>query len=136
MRDDGFLLWGDNDAEVGTSFATAGSSAPFPKRCRLTVDMEDLGADWRMIVDEVREIMLEHNASVRKSKDEHQSIKLVYHLTSSNVQYTNIYHFNVDVAKRNRVSELYVRINQKKFGNVLGRRYQSDPIIKVKSTKP
>lgn len=84
--------------------------------------------------------MLENNASVQKRRNEHQSIKLVQTLVLAderiNVQKTNIQRLNIDVTKWNMVSELNDRINEKKFRDVLGQRYQPDPIMKVKRSKP
>lgn len=39
-------------------------SDPPPKICKLIVDLEDLAADSKITIKEVREIMLEHNTSV------------------------------------------------------------------------
>lgn len=68
--------------------------------------------------------------------EERQSIKNFQHLASTDAQKTNIQCFNVDVAKQNRVYDLNDQIDSNKFGNVIGRRYQPDPIIKFKCTKP
>ena len=59
----------ENDIEAGISYAVSGSSAPPLKRCRLIVNLEDLAIDQWMTIEEFREIMLEHNASVKRRKE-------------------------------------------------------------------
>lgn len=79
--------------------------------------------------------MLEHNALVQTRNDECRSIKLAQNLALADAQKTNTQHFNIDLAKRNRVSELDDRTNRRKFRNVVGQRYQPDPIIKLICTE-
>ncbi|CAI9280951.1 unnamed protein product [Lactuca saligna] len=71
-----------SDVEALSSSATGGSSTPPSKKRRMTVELEDLTIDWKMTVEEIREIMLEHNASFQTRKVEHQSIKFSQHLAS------------------------------------------------------
>ncbi|CAI9266031.1 unnamed protein product [Lactuca saligna] len=55
---------------------------------------------------------------------------------STTVQNKNIQLFNNNMDKQHRISELNDRINIKKFGDVLARRSEHDPIIRVRCTKP
>ncbi|CAI9271049.1 unnamed protein product [Lactuca saligna] len=99
---------GANDVELGSSSTAGGSSAPPPIKCKLIVQTRN---------------------------DECQSIKLAQNLALADAQKTNTQHFNIDLAKQNRVSKLDDRTNRRKFRNVLGQRYQHDPIIKFRCTK-
>ncbi|CAI9283975.1 unnamed protein product [Lactuca saligna] len=55
----GFLLRGANDAEAGSSSAPRSFSVPSPTMKRnMTVNLEDLSEQCRILLEEVREIML------------------------------------------------------------------------------
>ncbi|CAI9300651.1 unnamed protein product [Lactuca saligna] len=93
----------------------------------------------------VREITIENNATIRERKEvgkgERLFAKLAQALASADVQSINnqvkkIQIFNNGMGKKNRVLELNDRINRKKFGDVLTRRTNPDPIIRVRYTKP
>lgn len=45
------------------------------KKSKLTVNMKELVEKWEMTIEEVREIMLEHNSTARTRKEDHRSIK-------------------------------------------------------------
>ncbi|CAI9303544.1 unnamed protein product [Lactuca saligna] len=119
-----------------SSSAAGGSSAPPAKKCNLKVDLEDIIVDGCMTIEEVIEIMLEDNTLVRTRRDECQTIKISHTLASTDAQETSIQRLNIDVAKQNRVFELKDRINRKKFEIFVSRRYQTNPIIKFRCTKP
>ncbi|CAI9268606.1 unnamed protein product [Lactuca saligna] len=95
-----------------------------------------------IIVDEVREIVIENNVVIQERKEtrkgEHLYAKLDQDFTSANdsvdVRSTNdqvnkIQLFNNSVHKQYRFLELNHGINKKKLGDALTRRPKHDPII-------
>lgn len=92
-----------NDTESGSSSTVGCSPAPpHSKKRKLTIDLEDLAKNWQITNEDVREIMMDHNASFRKRRDECRSIKHVQIFAPANAQETNIHLFNIDVAKKSK----------------------------------
>ena len=76
---------GANDTEVGRSYATCDPSAPPPlEKNKITIDLNDLANEWDITVEEVREIMMEHNDAIWTRKEECWCIKLAQTLSSAN----------------------------------------------------
>ncbi|CAH1423050.1 unnamed protein product [Lactuca virosa] len=67
----------NDSSSRGANYVEAlSSSAPPVKKIMLAVNLEELTDEWRLPIEEVREVMLEHNASVHEDKDERRSTKL------------------------------------------------------------
>lgn len=68
MKYEGFLLRGVHDTEAGSSSIVGNPSAPPSKKSKLTVDLNVLAKEWDIIIDEVREVMIENNVAIREIK--------------------------------------------------------------------
>lgn len=53
-----------------------GSSAPPSKKRNLTVNLDALARDWRLLVEQVRQILTKHNASKQHENVERRSSKV------------------------------------------------------------
>ncbi|CAI9302893.1 unnamed protein product [Lactuca saligna] len=135
------VIYPDALYEVKIPQDSSSLAPPLPKKkSKLTANLEELAKEWRLPIEEVREMILEYNTLVQEEREEYCYTKLAQMYASPdgslNVQRANFQRFNNIISKQKRVSELHYRINGKKFGDVLAQSSKPNSIIIVRWTKP
>ncbi|KAL4586416.1 hypothetical protein LXL04_011052 [Taraxacum kok-saghyz] len=122
--------------EAGPS-SSAGPSSP-PKKKRRTI--EEIAADFGMSVEEARKYQAEHIAALHNIAIEAADDDVVKEIAAEeggeSSQLKALHQFEAAAAKKQKISNILDRMDAKRYANVQNKRYNPDPIIKVRCTKP
>ena len=109
-----------------------------PKKKRRTV--EELAADWGMSIQEARDLSAEHVAALKniaiETADAEAAKEIAAEEGGEASQLETLQKFAAAAAKKKKISSVLDRVDAKQFANVLQKRSNPDPIIKVRCTKP
>ena len=114
----------------------AGSSRPTKRRRTI----EELAADWGMSIEEAKTLSAEHVAALKNIAIETADAEVVKEIAAEEGgeanQLETMHQFEAAAAKKRKLSNVLDRMDAKRFANVQKKRFNPDPIIRVRCTKP
>ena len=122
-------------AEPKSAPSEVGSSCP--KKKRRTI--EELAADWGMLVEDARNYSAEYIVALLNIATEHQDAEVIKKVAAKEgreaSQRKTLFHFEEEAVKKKKIGSILYRMDDKRFAGVQNRRFNPDPHDEVQVYK-